>query len=72
MLRWVKGKTRKYHIRNVIIRKRAHIKPMDTFLMKKRLSWFGHVQRKGDDNVAKSVLNIQIDGSDPSTEEDAS
>ncbi len=24
----------------------AHIKPINTFLMKKRLSWFGHVQRK--------------------------
>ena len=31
--------------------------------MKKRLSWFGHVQRRDDDNIAKSVLNTKIDGS---------
>ena len=36
-----------------------------TFLMKKRLSWFGHVQRRDDDNVATSVLNTRIDGSRP-------
>ena len=47
------------------ILKEAHIKPIDTFSMKKRLSWFGHVQRRDDDNVAKSVLNTQIDGSRP-------
>ncbi len=28
-----------------------------TVLVKKRLLWFGHVQRTDDDNVAKSVLN---------------
>ena len=65
ILRWIQGKTRKDHIRNVTIREEAHIKPINTFLMKKRLSWFGHVQRRDDDNVAKSVLNTRIDGSRP-------
>ena len=46
-------------------REEAHIKPINTFLMKKRLSWFGHVQRRDHDNVAKSVLNTRIDGSRP-------
>ena len=65
ILRWIQGKTRKDHIRNVTIREEAHIKPISTFLMKKRLSWFGHVQRRDDDNVAKNVLNTRIDGSRP-------
>ena len=39
-------KTRKYHIRNVTIREKAHRKPINTFLMKKRLSRFGHGQRR--------------------------
>ncbi len=57
MPRCIQGKT-KDHIRNVTIREKAHIKPIiNTFLMKKRLSWFGHVQRRDDDNVAKPVLN---------------
>ena len=38
---------------------------INTFLMKKRLSWFGHVQLRDDDNVEKSVLNTRIDGSRP-------
>ena len=33
--------------------------------MKKRLSWFSHVQRRDDDNVGKSVLNTPIDRSHP-------
>ena len=66
MLRWIQGKTRKDHMRNVTIREKAHIKPVNTFLMKKRLSWFGHVQRRDEDNMAKSVLNTRIDGSCPS------
>ena len=65
MLRWIQGKTRKDHIRNVTTREKAHIKPINTFLMKKRLSWFGHVQRRDEDNIAKSVLNTRIDGSRP-------
>ena len=58
-------KTRKVHIRNVTIQEKADIKPINTFLMKKWLSWFSHVQRRNDDNVAKSGLNTQIDGSGP-------
>ena len=65
MLRWIQGKTRNDHVRNVVIREKASIKPINTFLMKKRLSWFGHVQRIDDENVAKSVLKTQIDGSCP-------
>ena len=64
-LRWLQGKTRQEHIRNVIIREKAHIKPINTFLMKKRLSCFGHVQRRDGDNVPTCVLNTRIDGYRP-------
>ena len=57
VLRWIPGKTRNDHIRNVTIRGKAHTKPINNFLIKKRLSWFGHVQRRDEDNVVKSVLN---------------
>ena len=65
MLRKIQGKTTKVHLRNVIIREKAHIKPIITYLMKKRPPWFGHMQRRYYDNVAKSVLTIQIEGSRP-------
>ena len=62
MLRFIQGKPRKYHIRNVTIREKVHMKQINTFLMKKRLSWFGHVQRRDDYNVVKSVLNTRPRG----------
>ena len=66
MLRWIKGKTRQNHIRNVIIRDKAHITPTNTFLVKKRLPWFRRqVQRRDDKNVAKSVPNTEIEESRP-------
>ena len=40
MLRWILGKTGKYYVRNVVIRENTRIKPINTFLTKKRLSWF--------------------------------
>ena len=57
--------TRKDHNRNVIIREKVHIKPINIFLKKKRLSWFGEMQRREHDKVAKSVLNNQIEGYRP-------
>ena len=65
MLRWIQGKTRKGHFRNVVIREKASIMPINNFFMKKRLSWFGQVQRIDGDNIAKSVLNTQIDECGP-------
>ena len=34
-------------------------------ITKKILSWFSHVQRRDDDNVAKSMLTNQFEGSHP-------
>ena len=65
MLRWMQGKTRKDHIRNTTIRENAHVQPINTFLTKKRLSWFGHVQRREEHNIAKYVLATQVPGSRP-------
>ena len=36
-----------------------------TTFTKKILPWFGHVHRRDDDNIAKSVLYTEIDGSRP-------
>ena len=66
MLRWIQGnKTGKDHIRNFIIREKAHIKPTNTVVMKKLQSCFDHVQRTDDDNVANTMLSNRIDGSRP-------
>ena len=51
MLRWERGKTRKDHIRNEESRKEAHIKPVDTFLEKKTLKWFGQCLRRKSNHI---------------------
>ena len=59
MLRWIHGKFRKYHIRNVAIVENTHIKPTHTFLTMKILPSFGHVLWRDDDSVATSVQSTR-------------
>ena len=42
MLRWIRGKTRKDHVRNQSIQEDAKVCQMSTFLRQKRLHWYGH------------------------------
>jgi hypothetical protein len=46
MLRWMCGHTRKYQIRNEVIRERVGVAPIEEKLVQLKLSWFGHVQRR--------------------------
>ena len=48
MLRWLRGKTRKDHVRNQIIQEDAKVCQMSTFLRQKRLNWYGHIRREED------------------------
>ena len=41
MLRWIRGKTRKDHVRNKTIQEDAKVCQMSTFLRQKRLHWYG-------------------------------
>ena len=43
MLIWIRGKTRKDHVRNKTIQEDAKVCQMSTFLRQKRLHWYGHV-----------------------------
>ena len=65
MLRWIQGKTRKYRIRNEKFRSDAMVKPITTFVAQKRLSWYGHVMRREDTNVAKQVTTMKVGGKIP-------
>ena len=54
MLRWARGKTRLYHIRNEDIRK--------TFLENKRLQWFGHCVRRERNHICAKSLRLEVSG----------
>ena len=61
MLRWARGKTRLDHVRNVDIWKEARMYPMAEFLREKRLRWFGHVQRRDNDDATRKMLHMTVD-----------
>ena len=55
LVRWIQGQTWKDRIRNEKFRSDAMVKPITTYVTQKRLSWYGHVMRRDDKNVAKQV-----------------
>ena len=62
MLRWVRGKTRLDHIRNEDIRKEADVKPVETFLENKRLTWFGRCLRRERNHICAKSLRLDVSG----------
>ena len=62
MLRWIRGKTRKDHVRNRIIQEDANVCQMSTFLRQKRLQWCGHVKRREEDNLSKQIIDVVVPG----------
>ena len=62
MLRWIRGKTRKDHVRNQSIQEDAKVCQMSTFLRQKRLNWYGHVKRRDADNLSRKVMDMDVTG----------
>ena len=46
MLRWIRSKTRKDHVRNQVIQEDVKVCQMSTFPRQERLNWYGHNQEK--------------------------
>ena len=65
MLRWIQGKTRKDRNRNEKFRSDAMVKPITTYVTQKRISWYGHVTRREDTNVAKQVTTMKVGAKGP-------
>ena len=62
MLRWIRGKTRKDHVRNQSIQEDAKVCQMSTLLRQKRLHWYGHVKRREADNLSRKVMDMDVTG----------
>ena len=54
------GKTRLDHIRNDDIRKKAHIKPVETFLDTTRLKWSGHYPMREHNQICTKSLRLEV------------
>ena len=59
LLRWIRGKTRKDHVRYKTIQEDAK---MSTFLRQKRLHWYGHVKRREEDNLSSQMMDVIVPG----------
>ena len=65
MLRWSQGKTRKDRNNNETIRVNAKLTPINSVLIQKRLSWYGHVMRRDETHITKSTLRTTVMGTRP-------
>ena len=61
MLRWIRGKTRKDHVRNQIIQEDAKVCQMSTFPRQKRLNLYGHIRRR-EDNLSRKIMDMFVPG----------
>ena len=61
-LRWIRGKTRKDHVRKQIIQEDAKVCQMSTLLRQKRLNWYGHIRRRKEDNLSRKIMDMVVPG----------
>ena len=60
MLRWIRGKTRKDHVRNQVIQEDAKVCQMSTLLIQKILNWHGHIRRREEDNLSRKMMDMVV------------
>ncbi len=60
MLRWIRGKTRKDHVRNHIMQEDAKVSQMSTFLRQKRLHLYAHIRRREEDNLSRTIMDMVV------------
>ena len=62
MLRWIQGVSLREQKRNKEIREAATVRPITTHLMQKRLRWYGHVRRRDESHMTRTVLDMEVEG----------
>ena len=62
MLRWIQGLRLRDYTRNEQIREAATVQPITTHLMQNRLRWHGHVRRRDDSHMTRTVLDMEVEG----------
>ena len=62
MVRWALGATRKDKIRNEYVRGTAKIAKLGDKLRNARLLWYGHVKRREEGYVGKTMMEMAVPG----------
>ena len=61
MLRWIRGKTRKDHVRNQrVVQEDAKLCQMSTILRQKGLNWYGNIRRREEDNLSRKMMDLVV------------
>jgi hypothetical protein len=55
-LRRIEGKTRRDRIRNKIIRETVGVQPIQEYIERTQLRWYGHVNRMDDKRIVKKSV----------------
>ena len=53
------------HERNEEIGEAATVQPITTHLMQNRLRWYGHVRRRDESHITRTVLDMEVEGVRP-------
>jgi hypothetical protein len=62
MARWMRGVTLKNKIRSEDLLRSLGVVSVSDVVRRGRLRWFGHVERKSDDDWVKGCQNLEIEG----------
>ena len=62
MVRWMSGVTLKNRITSEELRNRLSIEAVTEIVRRGRLRWFGHVERKADDDWVKKCTKVEVVG----------
>ena len=60
MIRWMCRFTRLDRIRNEVIREKVGIDPIEEKLRETRLTWFGHVKKRGENEPVRRCKIINL------------
>ena len=62
MVRWICGVKLSDKVTSEELRRRLRIEDIKSVIRRKRLRWFGHVQRKEDDEWVKKCMEFKVEG----------
>ena len=65
MLRWLTGVTRADRKTNAEVRAMLDIVPIEEVMRRRRLRWYGHVERMNDEEWVKRVRDLKVEGKRP-------
>jgi hypothetical protein len=64
-LRKIEGKRRRGRIRNTITRETVGVQPIQEYVERSQLKWYGHVNRMDDKRIVKRVYEARKTGNRP-------